>query len=152
MFYMAFTYEKVEKVEVREDFKVHTFDCNDEIVDTTLIKKGAVGEVESMYYETGEPEAYYVIFLESENEHIAIYESDFEKRLKIISVDLGGRRINKKSDLSTEQLKELEEHIEGFITQKAYIEIFIAQHNLDEDEVWAKINEDYKEAMSRQHG
>ncbi|MFL0584691.1 hypothetical protein ACH0B6_19150 [Solibacillus silvestris] len=149
---MAFTYENVETVEVKEDFEVHTFDCNDEIVNTTLIKKGTVGEVESMHYETGEPEAYYVIFLESEDEHIAIYESDFEKRLKIKNVDHEIVTTNNLSDLNTKQFKELEEHIEGFITLKAYIEVFIAQHNLDEDEVWGKIDDDYKEAMSRKNG
>lgn len=59
---------------------------------------------------------------------------------------------NNLSDLNDVQLKELEGYIEEFTTMKAYIDTFIAQNNLEEDEVWEKVDEDYKEAMSRQHG
>ena len=58
---------------------------------------------------------------------------------------------NNLSDLNDKQLDELEKDIESFINCKAYIETFIAVHNLDEDEVWKKVQEDYEEAMSRQH-
>lgn len=60
--------------------------------------------------------------------------------------------VNNLSDLNGDQLKELEGYIEEFTVLKAYIESFINQNNLDEDEVWEKVDEDYKEAMSRQHG
>lgn len=59
---------------------------------------------------------------------------------------------NNLSDLTNEQLKELDGYIEDFITLKAYIESFISQHQLDDAEVWEKIDQDYKEAMSRQFG
>lgn len=80
---MSFTYENVEKVEVKEDFAVHTYDCCDEIVDTNIIKKGSIGTVESAHYETGEPEAYYGISFGELD--VAIYESNFEKRFNLLN-------------------------------------------------------------------
>ena len=59
---------------------------------------------------------------------------------------------NNLSDLNDVQLKELEGYIEEFITLKAYIDTFIVQNNLGEDEVWEKVDKDHKEAISRQHG
>lgn len=61
-------------------------------------------------------------------------------------------KANNLSDLSDEELKELEGYIEEFITIKAYLEHFISKNNLDESEVWGKVQEDYEEAMSRQFG
>lgn len=59
---------------------------------------------------------------------------------------------NNLSDLNSSQIKELEGYIEQLITLKSYVDIFIAQHNLDEDEVMEKFEKDFDEAMSRQHG
>lgn len=79
-------------------------------------------------------------------ENIWFSEAAHEEYLKPIPTT------NNLSDLNKNESKELDKYIEEFITLKAYIETFIAQHNLDEDEVWKKINEDYRETMSRQHG
>lgn len=76
-----------------------------------------------------------------------VVENDTEK-----SADAITEAANNLSDLNAEQAKELEVYIDEFITLKAYIENFIARNNLDEDEVWEKIDEDYDEAMSRQFG
>lgn len=88
---------------------------------------------------------------------IAFGEARHEEYIKPIdndgvSVSYEIPTANNLSDLNVEQLKELDGHIEEFITLKAYIKVFITHHNLDEDEVWEKIDEDYKESMSRQHG
>lgn len=61
-------------------------------------------------------------------------------------------KLSNLSDLNDEELKELEGYIEELITIKAYLEYFISKNNLDEDEVWEKVQEDYEEAMSRQFG
>ena len=55
-------------------------------------------------------------------------------------------------DLSIEKTIELENYIDNFITIKEYIDIFISQNNLDEYEIYEKIEEYREEAMSRQHG
>jgi len=48
----------------------------------------------------------------------------------------------KMSDLSSEQLQELEGYVEQLTTIQSYVEGFIAQHELDEDEVYEKIEVD----------
>ena len=48
----------------------------------------------------------------------------------------------KMSDLSSEQLQELEGYVEQLTTIQSYVEGFIEQHELDEDEVYEKIEVD----------
>lgn len=86
---MAYKYENVESVEVKECFEVHTFDENSEITETFKIAKGTQGIVESMGYQTGDPELHYDILFNTKEYgelDVSLYESNFEKRLHILKI------------------------------------------------------------------
>lgn len=86
---MAYKYENVESVEVKESFELHTFDENGEITETFKIMKGTQGIFESRGYEIGDPVLHYYNLFDTKEYgklDVSLYESDFEKRLHILKI------------------------------------------------------------------